>query len=124
MPWSRLMGASSRRSITGDKNFTPHKLKARMQQLEQSIARYLDELDCADREPASVPPQRVAQLKQKIASVKQHIGKLGKIEERLLQTPDQQISLTDPDARSMATSGRGTGIVGSTCRRRWTLSAI
>src|SRR6478736_5958080 len=95
-----------------DKNFTPHKLKARMQQLEQSIARYLDELDRADREPASIPPQRVAQLKQKIASVKQHIGKLGKIEERLLQTPDQQISLTDPDARSMATSGRGTGIVG------------
>jgi hypothetical protein len=30
----------------------------------------------------------------------------------LLQAPDQQISLTDPDARSMATSGRGTGMVG------------
>jgi hypothetical protein len=27
-------------------------------------------------------------------------------------TPDQQISLTDPDARSMATSGRGFGVVG------------
>ena len=26
--------------------------------------------------------------------------------------PDQQISLTDPDARSMATSGKGTGVVG------------
>src|SRR5262245_7740767 len=95
-----------------DKNFTPHKLKARVQQLEQSIARYLAELDRADREPASVPPARVSQLKEKIASVKAHIGKLGKIEKRLLQTPDQQISLTDPDARSMATSGRGTGIVG------------
>jgi transposase len=95
-----------------DKNFTPHKLKARVQQLEQSIARYLADLDRADREPASVPPARVSQLKEKIASVKEHIGKLGKIEKRLLQTPDQQISLTDPDARSMATSGRGTGIVG------------
>jgi transposase len=95
-----------------DKNFTPHKLKARVQQLEQSIARYLDELDRADREPASVPPARVAQLKEKIASVKEHFVKLAKIEKRLPQTPDQQISLTDPDARSMATSGRGTGIVG------------
>jgi transposase len=95
-----------------DKNFTPHKLKARVQQLEESIARYLADLDRADREPASVPPARVSQLKEKIASVKEHIGKLGKIEKRLLQTPDEQISLTDPDARSMATSGRGTGIVG------------
>jgi transposase len=95
-----------------DKNFTPHKLKARVQQLEESIARYLADLDRADREPALVPPARVSQLKEKIASVKEHIGKLSKIEKRLLQTPDQQISLTDPDARSMATSGRGTGIVG------------
>ena len=95
-----------------DKNFTPHKLKARVQQLEESIARYLADLDRADREPASVPPARVSQLKEKIASVKEHLGKLSKIEKRLLQTPDQQISLTDPDARSMATSGRGTGIVG------------
>ena len=31
---------------------------------------------------------------------------------KMLATPDQQISLTDPDARSMATSGRGSGVVG------------
>jgi len=30
----------------------------------------------------------------------------------MLATPDQQISLTDPDSRSMATSGRGSGVVG------------
>jgi len=95
-----------------DKNFTPHKLKARRQQLEESIARYLNELDRADREPATVPQARVSRLKEKMAAVKDHIRKLGAIERRLLQTSDQQISLTDPDARSMATSGRGTGIVG------------
>jgi hypothetical protein len=95
-----------------DKNFTPHKLKARVRQLEESIARYLAELDRADREPASVPASRVSQLKEKIAAVKAHVRKLGKIETQLLQTPDQRVSLTDPDARSMATSGRGTGIVG------------
>lgn len=95
-----------------DKNFTPHKLKARMQQLEESIARYLGELDRADRDPILVTPARVSQLKQKIASVKEHLNKLDKIEKQLLHAVDQQISLTDPDARSMATSGRGTGIVG------------
>lgn len=95
-----------------DKNFTSRKLKARVQQLEESIERYLAELDRADREPTSVPPARVSQLKQKISSVKERISQLGKIAKRLLHTADQQISLTDPDARSMATSGRGTGIVG------------
>jgi transposase len=95
-----------------DKNFTPHKLRARMQQLEESIARYLNDLDRADREPASVSAARVSQLKEKIAPVKEQVRKLRRIEQQLQETPDQQISLTDPDARSMATSGRGTGIVG------------
>jgi transposase len=95
-----------------DKNFTRHKLKARLQQLEQSIARYLNDLDRADREPTLVPPERVSHLKQKIATVKEQARKLRRIEEQLQAAPDQQVSLTDPDARSMATSGRGTGIVG------------
>jgi transposase len=95
-----------------DKNFTPHKLQARKKQLEESIARYLDDLDRADRDPATAPPARVTQLKEKIASVKAHMRKLRTIERQMLQAPDQQVSLTDPDARSMATSGRGTGIVG------------
>jgi transposase len=95
-----------------DKNFTPHKLKARMQQLEESIARYLNDLDRADREPASVPAARVSQLKEKIAKVKEQVRKLRRIEQQLQAAPDHQVSLTDPDARSMATSGRGTGMVG------------
>ena len=95
-----------------DKNFTPHKLQARVQQLEESIARYLNDLDRADREPASVPPARVSQLKEKIVAVKAQVRKLREIEQQMLRAPDQQVSLTDPDARSMATSGRGTGIVG------------
>jgi transposase len=95
-----------------DKNFTPHKLKARQQQLEQSVARYLAELDRADRDPSLVPEERVEQLKEKIATVRKQMRKLGGIGADLAKALDQQISLTDPDARSMATSGRGTGIVG------------
>jgi transposase len=95
-----------------DKNFTPHKLKARVHQLEESVGRYLADLDRADRDPKLVPPARVSQLKDKIAVVRAQITKLAAIDSQLQQAPDQQVSLTDPDARSMATSGRGTGIVG------------
>ncbi len=95
-----------------DKNFTERKLKARMEQLEQSIERYLDELDRADRQPAALSEARVCHLKDKIAAVKAQMRKLRQIGRRLQRTPDRQVSLTDPDARSMATSGRGTGIVG------------
>ncbi|MGF6508810.1 IS1182 family transposase [Paraburkholderia sp. 32] len=95
-----------------DKNFTDHKLKARMEQLEQSIGRYMDKLDRADREPASLPEGRVPHLKEKIFKIKAQMQKRGEIETRMRAAPDGQISLTDPDARSMATSGRGTGMVG------------
>jgi transposase len=95
-----------------DKNFTDRKLQARIEQLEDSIKRYLVELDRADRDATAVLPSRVAHLKEKIAKVKQQMHTLGQIGEQMKASEDGQISLTDPDARSMATSGRGTGIVG------------
>ena len=95
-----------------DKNFTDTKLKKRMEQLEESIARYLAELDRADREPTAVTEGKVCRLKEKVAAVKEQMQRLNQIEKQLREAPDQQVSLTDPDARSMATSGRGTGMVG------------
>jgi len=95
-----------------DKNFTDRKLKARMQQLEESIARYMSELDRADREPALVTEARVEHIKEKVATVKAQMRHLKQIGKQMSQAPDGQVSLTDPDARSMATSGRGTGMVG------------
>src|SRR5713226_6276056 len=95
-----------------DKNFTDNKLKKRMAQLEESISRYLAELDRADREPTLVTEGKVSRLKEKVATVKAHMEQLKQIGQRLRAAPDGQVSLTDPDARSMATSGRGTGIVG------------
>jgi len=55
---------------------------------------------------------RVSRLKEKVATVKAHMQQLKQIGQRLQEAPDRQVSLTDPDARSMATSGRGTGMVG------------
>ena len=95
-----------------DKNFTDRKLQARIEQLEDGIKRYLIELDRADRDATAVLPGRVAHLKEKIARVKQQMQALEAIGEQMKASEDGQISLTDPDARSMATSGRGTGIVG------------
>src|SRR5258708_3194942 len=95
-----------------DKNFTDRKLKARMQQLNESIARYMTELDRADREPVLVTEARVEHIKEKVATVKQQMRQLKQIGKQMSQAPDGQISLTDPDARSMATSGRGTGMAG------------
>lgn len=95
-----------------DKNFTDRKLQARIEQLEESIGRYLIELDRADREPSLVTEGRVSRLKEKIVTIKAQMQRLNEIGKQMRASPDGQISLTDPDARSMATSGRGTGIVG------------
>jgi len=95
-----------------DKNFTDRKLQARMEQLEESVGRYLAELDRADREPTAVNEERAPRLKEKITRIKEQMRRLTHIGAQMEATPDRQISLTDPDARSMATSGRGTGIVG------------
>jgi transposase len=95
-----------------DRNFTKHKLKARMQQLEESIARYLADLDRADRDPSTVTEARVEHLKEKVETVKAQMRRLKQLGKQMAKAPDEQISLTDPDARSMATSARGSGVVG------------
>ena len=96
-----------------DKNFTRNKLERRRKQLEESVARYLSQLDTADRqEPSEALAAKTAHLKEKIAKIGEEVKKLDAIEKQTLASPDQQISLTDPDSRSMATSGRGSGMVG------------
>jgi transposase len=95
-----------------DRNFTSAKVQKRMEQIEASINRYLSALDTADREEATTTPSRSGKLKEKIAALKKRMEQLQEIETLVRAAPDKQISLTDPDARSMATSGKGTGIVG------------
>jgi len=95
-----------------DKNYTVAKVGKRMERVDASIARYLAALDRADREESDVAEARTTRLKDKIASLRRQMQALKAMEQRVQAAPDQQVSLTDPDARSMATSGRGTGIVG------------
>jgi len=70
-----------------DKNFTDNKLKKRMAQLEESIGRYLAELDRADREPTLVTEGRVSRLKEKVATVKAHMEHLKQIGQQLPRSP-------------------------------------
>jgi transposase len=96
-----------------DRNFTAAKMKRRMAQIEKSVARYLEQLDSADRqEPSEALAMRTTRLKEKIAKLDEEMKRLEGLEAQRQEAPDQQVSLTDPDARSMATSGRGSGVVG------------
>jgi len=96
-----------------DRNFTAAKMKRRREQIETSVARYLQQLDSADRqEPSEALAMRTTRLKEKIAKLKEEMERLEGLEAQRQEAPDQQISLSDPDARSMATSGRGSGTVG------------
>jgi len=95
-----------------DKNFTEAKMKRRLERIDESIARYLSQLETADRHGDAVPEAKVARLKSKIEKLKEEIIRLNAINAEMMRSEDKQISLTDPDARSMATSGKDTGIVG------------
>ena len=96
-----------------DKNFTRAKMERRLAQIEESVARYLSQLDTADlQEPSEALAAKTAHLKEKLAKLAVEMQRLKVIEKAMLASPDQQISLTDPDSRSMATSGRGSGVVG------------
>ena len=96
-----------------DRNFTRAKVERRRAQLEESVARYLSQLDTADRhEPTEALATKAERLKEKLTKLKEEMAKLATLEAQMLASPDQQVSLTDPDSRSMATSGRGSGVVG------------
>jgi transposase len=96
-----------------DRNFTTAKVEKRRKQLEESVARYLSQLDTADlHEPSETIELKKTYLKEKLEKLKSEMAKLEAIEKQVLGSPDKQLSLTDRDSRSMATSGRGSGVVG------------
>ena len=96
-----------------DRNYTRAKVQRRIEQIEESVARYLSELDSADRQgAAAVADARTTRLREKVEKLQSEMQRMQALAKEVEDAPDQQISLTDPDARSMATSGKGTGTVG------------
>ncbi|MGB3554537.1 MAG: IS1182 family transposase [Jannaschia sp.] len=96
-----------------DRNFTKGKIASRLAHLEADVGRYIDEMVRIDRqETGEVREERVARLAHRYGRIRQEIARLKAMDEALADTPDGQISLTDPDARAMATGARHSGLVG------------
>jgi len=95
-----------------DRNFTPGKIDKRQEQIEQSVQRYLDALETADRTQPVEIEARTERLQEKIKKLRQQMHQLDGIRERLKSEPGAQLSLSDPDARSMISQAKGTGVVG------------
>ena len=95
-----------------DRNFTPNKVDRRQQQIEESIRRYLDALETADRTQPVEVEAKTERLREKIETLRGQMRRMDRIREDLKAAPDEQISETDPDARSMISQAKGTGMVG------------
>ncbi len=107
-----LDGSRFKAVNTRDKNFTPGAIRRRMEQVEASIERYLSMLDTADRQEDEVAEMRTARLTERLERLRRQMRELRAMEQAVQAAPDRQVSLTDPDARAMATNGKGTGMVG------------
>jgi len=97
---------------TRDRNYTPAAVRRRIEQVDASIQRYLAMLDTADRQEGEEVELRTARISDRIDALRHQMRELQTTEQVLETTPDRPISLTDPDARAMATNGKGTGMVG------------
>jgi transposase len=95
-----------------DRNFTPGKIDGRQRQIEESIHRYLQALDTADRTQPAEVEAKTERLQDKIKTLREQMRRLDTIKEQLKRQPESQLSLTDPDARSMISQAKGTGVVG------------
>lgn len=98
------------------KSFTREKLKRRLGEIDTAIARYLAELDRADevldKTGMVLPEARLSRAIKKLAHYKKEADTLRAIENRMDATGETQVSLTDPDARAMATTSKQPRIVG------------
>jgi transposase len=104
---SRMRAVNAR-----DRNFTCLTIRRRMEQVDASIERYLGMLDTADRQEGEAAASRTTRLTDRLGELRRQMRELEAMEQALEATPDRQISLTDPDARAMASAGTGTGLVG------------
>jgi transposase len=100
-----------------DRNFTEGKMVRRMAQIEESVARYLHQLESADRqERTKARAMRINRLNEKIATLNEEMKRLEAIDKQRLADPDQQISFTDPDAAQWRPAGAGPASSATTCR--------
>jgi transposase len=95
-----------------NRNYTRAKVKQRLVLLDKSIQQYLGDIASADRRESKAAKGKTERMESRIAKLREEMQALKKLEVRMLATPDQQLSQTDPDARAMGTTARGRGVVG------------
>ena len=96
-----------------DRNFTKGKIASSIAHLEADVERYITEMVRIDRqEEGAARAEKVEHLSRRYGRIRQEIARLKEMDQALADAPDGQISLTDPDARAMATSARHSGLVG------------
>ena len=97
---------------TRDKNFTRGKANGVARSLRTAL-RVISPARHGDRqEPSEALAAKTAHLKEKLAKLGEEMAKLAAYEKQMLATLDQQGFTDRSDSRSMATSGRGSGVVG------------
>jgi len=83
------------------KNYTVAKIKSNIKKTEDSIQKFMEQMDAADKAESGaksgVSPEKLAWFKARLAELKL-------IEQQVLAHPDKQISQTDPDARLLSSS--------------------
>ena len=87
------------------RNFTDRKLKRALQEIDRKIEAYLDELDANDAQEPEEPKLSAEELKEKIRLLKERMKKYKGLQGRMEESGESQISLTDPDSRSMPVGG-------------------
>ena len=104
-------GAKFKAVNARERNYTRGKLTRRIGQIELSITKYLKSLDATDLQEGELADEKSGRLKEKISAMREKLAQLQHLKADVIARPEKQISLTDPDARAMATS-RKAGMVG------------
>lgn len=98
------------------KSYTRGKLKQKLGEIDEAIERYLMELDRADEALAktgsTVPTSQIVRASRKLAHLQKEAERYRSIEERMDATGETQVSLSDPDAKSMTTTPRMPKVIG------------
>ena len=95
-----------------EKNYTDKRIKLHIERIDKDIERYLTELNKADLNEASIQKITLEGFKRRLSQLNEEKQHLKKLQRRLMKTDDKQLSLTDPDAKAMATRKSGSKVVG------------
>jgi hypothetical protein len=95
-----------------DRNYTADKIDKRRQQIEESVQRYLDAIESADRTSPTGFDVKTVRLYEKTARLRQQMRELEQIRKQLVQQPDKPLSVTGQNSRSVTSDGKRTGTVG------------